>query len=157
MNMTEKNQEVTKKNGSNSRQIGTQNNYFLNVYFKKYFQTRFNRHYSSPKEEARRKNIFLATLKVIRDHNEKYNRHETSWRQGVNQFADLTLIETSYIMIKPQLGTYSGVPEQKPEDQQEHTGNIEKVEDDDEAWQKFKVSMFDICKILKVYKRSILI
>lgn len=60
-------------------------------------------------------------------------------------------------MIKPQLGTYSGVPEQKPEDQQEHTGNIEKVEDDDEAWQKFKVSMFDICKILKVYKRSILI
>ncbi|CAH1101019.1 unnamed protein product [Psylliodes chrysocephalus] len=102
------------------------------------FKTRFNRHYSSPKEEARRKNIFLATLKVIRDHNEKYNRYETSWRQGVNQFADLTLIETSYIMIKPQLGTYSGVPEQKPEDQQEHTGNIEKVEDDDEAWQKFK-------------------
>nr|ABS32280.1 cathepsin L protease inhibitor 2 [Diaprepes abbreviatus] len=54
------------------------------------FKTGFNRNYDSSDEEAKRFNIFQQNLQSIREHNEKFERGETTFTQGINQFTDLT-------------------------------------------------------------------
>lgn len=98
----------------------------------------FDRHYSTLDEENFRKDIFLATLRGVREHNERYKNHEVSYSQGINQFSDMTQQEL-------QTGTGSrplGRPlEHIPEYQQHRYVNIEDILDDDEAWEMFKVMM----------------
>lgn len=50
---------------------------------------KYNRNFKTPEEEAERKAIFVDTLLRI----EKHNSEGHSWTMGVNQFADMVLIE----------------------------------------------------------------
>ncbi|CAH1119546.1 unnamed protein product [Phaedon cochleariae] len=56
----------------------------------KNFKLTHQKSYDTPEEEARRLEIFTKNLRAIRAHNEKFARGETSYTQGINQFADLT-------------------------------------------------------------------
>ncbi|CAG9840187.1 unnamed protein product [Diabrotica balteata] len=54
------------------------------------FKKKFDRHYSSPLEEKLRKQIFIDTLREIKEHNARYEKGLVSWYKGINQFSDWT-------------------------------------------------------------------
>lgn len=54
------------------------------------FQTKYERSYSNAEEEARRFAIFQDNVKVIEEHNKKFEAGESTYTLGVNDFADLT-------------------------------------------------------------------
>lgn len=53
-------------------------------------QKKFDRHYSTFDEENYRRDIFLATLRSVREHNEWYKNKQVSYSQCINEFSDLT-------------------------------------------------------------------
>ncbi|KAG5900618.1 hypothetical protein JTB14_017470 [Gonioctena quinquepunctata] len=54
------------------------------------FRVKYNKSYLHPAEEQRRYNIFLSNLHTIEEHNKKYENGQSSFKMGVNHFADLT-------------------------------------------------------------------
>ena len=64
-----------------------------NTMFDKYLKD-FGKAYSD-EEYVRRKIIFQENIKIINEHNEKYDRGETSFTMGINQFTDMTQEEFS--------------------------------------------------------------
>ncbi|KAG5881602.1 hypothetical protein JTB14_030932 [Gonioctena quinquepunctata] len=54
------------------------------------FKVKYNKSYLHPAEEQRRYNIFLSNLHTIEEHNKKYENGHSSFKMGVNHFADLT-------------------------------------------------------------------
>ncbi|XP_023022881.2 digestive cysteine proteinase 1 isoform X1 [Leptinotarsa decemlineata] len=54
------------------------------------FKTTFSKSYRNIVEEKQRFNIFLSNLLRIEEHNKKFERGQTTYRMGVNKFADLT-------------------------------------------------------------------
>lgn len=57
----------------------------------------FNKTYDSPFNESLRENIFWENLKTISHHNYEFLRGRSTFKMGINQFADITLDE---IMLK---------------------------------------------------------
>ncbi|GAB6029475.1 hypothetical protein CHUAL_005229 [Chamberlinius hualienensis] len=57
------------------------------------FKVKFNRSYISATEEAFRKKIFLNNKKIIDQHNQRFDEGKTTFKMGINQFADLTTQE----------------------------------------------------------------
>ncbi|KAL8578087.1 hypothetical protein ACOMHN_055407 [Nucella lapillus] len=58
------------------------------------FKTDHGKNYESDqKEEAKRRDIFMSSLKKIEQHNWKYYNGEKSYYLGINQFADMTAEE----------------------------------------------------------------
>ncbi|GAB6029471.1 hypothetical protein CHUAL_005225 [Chamberlinius hualienensis] len=57
------------------------------------FKSKFNRKYGSATEEAFRKKIFLNNKKLIDQHNQRFEEGKSTFKMGVNQFADLTTQE----------------------------------------------------------------
>ncbi|XP_014239947.1 protein CTLA-2-beta isoform X2 [Cimex lectularius] len=49
----------------------------------------YSKSYATPEEEAKRKEIWETTKKRVKEHNEKYEKGEVTFKMGVNQFADL--------------------------------------------------------------------
>ncbi|XP_060520860.1 cystein proteinase inhibitor protein salarin-like [Cylas formicarius] len=71
------------------------------------FKVKFNRSYPTEEEETTRFKRFQENLKGIKEHNAKYERGETTFLQGVNNFADLTPTEfkqrfTGGVLKKPK-------------------------------------------------------
>lgn len=56
-------------------------------------QNQYGKSYLNQAEESRRYAIFQKNLKKIRDHNEKYNKEETSFTLDINHFADMSAEE----------------------------------------------------------------
>lgn len=54
------------------------------------FQTKHEKSYANAEEEAKRFAIFQETAKRIAEHNKRYEAGEVTYRQGINEFADLT-------------------------------------------------------------------
>ncbi|XP_054277241.1 crustapain-like [Macrosteles quadrilineatus] len=54
------------------------------------FKIKYNRVYANEVEEEYRKAIFIANLHDIREHNQAYERGETTFTEGINDFADWT-------------------------------------------------------------------
>ncbi|CRL00382.1 CLUMA_CG013650, isoform A [Clunio marinus] len=62
----------------------------------------FNKSYSSKEEEDRKKNIFDESLKTISNHNLKFDSKESSFKMGINQFADKNIDDFNQMVeIKP--------------------------------------------------------
>ncbi|KAJ8921569.1 hypothetical protein NQ315_010474 [Exocentrus adspersus] len=59
------------------------------VLWKEFKQT-FQRDYRNLKEEQQRFSIFQSNLRIIEEHNERYDKGETSYFTGINQFTDMT-------------------------------------------------------------------
>lgn len=53
-----------------------------------------NRDYNEEEDKARFE-IFKATLAKVKEQNEKYDQGLTTWKAGLNQFADMTEQEHS--------------------------------------------------------------
>ncbi|CAH1159316.1 unnamed protein product [Phyllotreta striolata] len=58
------------------------------------FKVKYNKQYS-PQEEAQRFKNFQENLQHIRDNNAKYDNGEVSFKEGINQFSDLSPEEFS--------------------------------------------------------------
>lgn len=58
-----------------------------------YFQNDHTKTYKSLTEEKIRFNIFRSNLRLIEEHNAKYETGESSYYLGINQFSDLTVEE----------------------------------------------------------------
>lgn len=71
------------------------------------FQTKFNKSYPDAKEEAKRKAIFEATLKRVKEHNKKYDAGQESYSLGINHFADLEGHEVPTGLLIPKGETAS--------------------------------------------------
>ncbi|XP_030746899.1 cathepsin L-like proteinase [Sitophilus oryzae] len=54
------------------------------------FKSTHGKNYQTEEEEQRRFQIFQDNFKKIKEHNEKYERGETTYTMGINKFADLT-------------------------------------------------------------------
>ncbi|KAG5864369.1 hypothetical protein JTB14_027096 [Gonioctena quinquepunctata] len=54
------------------------------------FKLKYSRNYQNLAEEKQRLAIFKSNLLKIKEHNEKYEKGLSSYKMGVNQFADLT-------------------------------------------------------------------
>lgn len=69
-----------------------------------YFQSDHQKRYSSPEEEQKRLLIFKDNLKLIREHNKRYEAGKESSKLGINEFADLTTEEfqSTHTGLKPQ-------------------------------------------------------
>ncbi|KAL1494750.1 hypothetical protein ABEB36_010298 [Hypothenemus hampei] len=72
------------------------------------FKSLHNKLYQSSEEEAYRFGIFKNNLEKIREHNEKYERGETTYKMGINQFSDLTFEEFERIYGKGLLNNDDG-------------------------------------------------
>lgn len=46
--------------------------------------------YTDVKEEALRKKVFLKNLQAINEHNAAFDRGESTFREGVNKWTDMT-------------------------------------------------------------------
>ncbi|XP_066157313.1 cathepsin L-like proteinase [Euwallacea fornicatus] len=57
------------------------------------FKTVHHKLYQNKAEEATRFQIFKDNLEEIREHNRRYERGETTFKEGVNQFTDMTAEE----------------------------------------------------------------
>lgn len=55
-----------------------------------YFQQDHGKTYKSLREEKLRSDVFESNVKIIKEHNVRYEKGEHSWYMGVNQFTDLT-------------------------------------------------------------------
>lgn len=53
------------------------------------FQVSYSKTYRSNVEEEKRKLVFIDNLKFIKEHNKKYDRGETTFTVGTNEYADL--------------------------------------------------------------------
>ncbi|GAB6029470.1 hypothetical protein CHUAL_005224 [Chamberlinius hualienensis] len=62
------------------------------------FKSKFNRKYRNPTEESFRKKIFLNNKFEIDRHNKRYAAGKTTFKMGVNQFADMTTQEFTTAM-----------------------------------------------------------
>ncbi|CAD7079900.1 unnamed protein product [Hermetia illucens] len=71
------------------------------------FKTKFNKSYPDAKEEAKRKAIFEATLKRVKEHNKKYDAGQESYSLGINHFADLEGHEVPTGLLIPKGETAS--------------------------------------------------
>ncbi|XP_054279333.1 crustapain-like [Macrosteles quadrilineatus] len=54
------------------------------------FKIGYERVYADEVEEEGRKAIFICNLHDIREHNQAYDRGETTFTEGINNFADWT-------------------------------------------------------------------
>ncbi|RZC34147.1 Inhibitor I29 domain containing protein [Asbolus verrucosus] len=54
------------------------------------FKAKFKKHYADEEEENYRKALFVANLKMVEEHNEKYENGLVNYKMGINQFADYT-------------------------------------------------------------------
>jgi cathepsin L len=52
------------------------------------FKTKFQKSYADAEEESYRRGLFVTNLRMIEDHNEKYENGLVTYKMGVNQFAD---------------------------------------------------------------------
>ena len=57
------------------------------------FKLNFKKGYRSLEQESERKEIFMAKLDVIANHNVKFGAGLSTYKQGINQFSDLTFEE----------------------------------------------------------------
>ncbi|XP_049519556.1 digestive cysteine proteinase 1-like isoform X2 [Dermacentor silvarum] len=62
------------------------------------YKEKFHKSYSSEDEDSFRFDIFCKNVKMIEEHNAKYNRGEVSYSMGLNQFSDMTMEEIRQIM-----------------------------------------------------------
>ncbi|XP_010884910.2 uncharacterized protein LOC105019996 [Esox lucius] len=72
----------------------------------KEFETWKEKHgktYDSSEEEAKRKNIWLATRRRVMEHNQKAANGSVSWTMGLNSFSDLTHEEIPKGVLLPTL------------------------------------------------------
>jgi DNA-directed RNA polymerase beta' subunit len=51
------------------------------------YKTTFKKTYSA-EEDERRKQIYIETKKRVEEHNEKFEKGETTFTMGINQFSD---------------------------------------------------------------------
>lgn len=56
-------------------------------------QTTYNKNYDSEEESAKRFDIFAANVKKIAAHNEEYDKGLSTFKMGLNAFADYTVEE----------------------------------------------------------------
>lgn len=54
-----------------------------------FFQISYSKAYRSKVEEKKRKLVFINNLKFIKEHNKKYDRGDTTFTVGTNEYADL--------------------------------------------------------------------
>jgi cathepsin L len=66
------------------------------------FKTQFGKVYESSSEEVRRMKIWMENKAEVERHNEEFDRGKVSYRQAVNNFADMTAIEVEerYLGLK---------------------------------------------------------
>jgi len=63
------------------------------------FKTVHQKTYETETEELLRKEIFQNNIKIIEEHNKKFEAGEVSFEQGVNQFSDLTKSEYKALVL----------------------------------------------------------
>lgn len=80
-------------NGKTSRYSDCDLRFCCIFIFIHFSQNQFEKSYSNRVEENLRYTIFLQNLQKIREHNEKYENGETTFKMGVNRFADMTADE----------------------------------------------------------------
>ena len=49
---------------------------------------KFRKNYADEEEENYRKGLFITSLKMVEDHNEKYENGLVNYKMGINQYAD---------------------------------------------------------------------
>ncbi|CAG9833352.1 unnamed protein product [Diabrotica balteata] len=54
------------------------------------FKQKFQKSYESPEEDKNRFKIFQENLRKIEEHNKKYEKGETTYTMGINQFSDMS-------------------------------------------------------------------
>lgn len=57
---------------------------------KRLFKEKYEKYYEATEEDEFRKNIFITNLRMINEHNERYDRGEVTYTMRVNKFADWT-------------------------------------------------------------------
>lgn len=67
------------------------------------FQTKYGKTYKSPGEEVIRFKLFKENLKIIKNHNDRYEIGQESYTMGVNKFADLTQEEFPQLWSMPNV------------------------------------------------------
>jgi len=63
------------------------------------FKLKFKKGYRSLEQENERKEIFMSTLDTIEKHNIKFEAGLSTYKQGINQFSDLTFEEFSNTVL----------------------------------------------------------
>lgn len=74
------------------------------VSFDLFDQTTYRKNYGSDEESAKRFDIFAANVKKITEHNELYDKGESSYKMGLNEYADFTAEEFREFRFGPLMG-----------------------------------------------------
>ncbi|XP_014239946.1 protein CTLA-2-beta isoform X1 [Cimex lectularius] len=70
----------------------------------------YSKSYATPEEEAKRKEIWETTKKRVKEHNEKYEKGEVTFKMGVNQFADLLYCDILAMNGETRVNSWSASP-----------------------------------------------
>ncbi|XP_055857230.1 digestive cysteine proteinase 1-like [Episyrphus balteatus] len=57
------------------------------------YKAKFNKNYPDPAEDLRHHNIYCEKLAQINEHNAKFQKGESTFEMGVNQFTDMSAKE----------------------------------------------------------------
>ncbi|XP_065203493.1 procathepsin L-like [Planococcus citri] len=63
------------------------------------YKVLFNKKYASAVRELERFKIYLGTVEAINQHNELFERNQTTYKKGINEFSDLTSEEFANIYL----------------------------------------------------------